>query len=86
MTTDQIDFDIEKLSKYLQVQVADFKPIESIEKFSVGQSNPTYRFDTADGTFVLRRQPFGKLLKSAHQVDREFRVMSSLPPPRGVAL
>lgn len=79
MTTDQIDFDIEKLSKYLQVQVADFKPIESIEKFSVGQSNPTYRFDTADGTFVLRRQPFGKLLKSAHQVDREFRVMSSLP-------
>ena len=73
------DFSVDALSNYLVAAVEGFKPITDIEKFSVGQSNPTYRFTTDDGAFVLRRQPFGKLLKSAHQVDREFRVMSSLP-------
>ncbi len=78
MTTESIDFDLARLSHYLQEQVPGFKAIDAIEKFSVGQSNPTYRLETADGSYVLRRQPFGKLLKSAHQVDREFRVMDSL--------
>ena len=79
MTETTVDFSISALSHYLESHVAEFKPITAIEKFSVGQSNPTYRFNTSAGVYVLRRQPFGELLKSAHQVDREFRVMSSLP-------
>ncbi|MDX1380981.1 MAG: phosphotransferase family protein, partial [Xanthomonadales bacterium] len=56
-----------------------------------GQSNPTYRLDAASGRYVLRRQPPGNLLKSAHAVDREYRVMRALagtgvPVPRVLAL
>ena len=40
-------------------------------KFSGGQSNPTFKVSAASGDYVLRRQPLGKLLKSAHAVDRE---------------
>jgi aminoglycoside phosphotransferase (APT) family kinase protein len=47
-------------------------------KFSGGQSNPTYRLDTPSGRFVLRRKPPGVLLKSAHAVDREYRVQKAL--------
>lgn len=48
------------------------------EKFSGGQSNPTYRLITSAGRFVLRRKPPGVLLKSAHAVEREFRVQRAL--------
>ncbi|MCO6381552.1 phosphotransferase family protein [Oceanicola sp. 502str15] len=48
------------------------------EKFATGQSNPTFRLTTPQGSLVLRRKPPGKLLKSAHAVDREFRVQSAL--------
>ena len=56
-------------------------------KFSGGQSNPTFKVSAASGDYVLRRQPLGKLLKSAHAVDREFRVIQALadtavPVPR----
>jgi aminoglycoside phosphotransferase (APT) family kinase protein len=55
--------------------------IEAIEQFKGGQSNPTYRLSAAGGrNFVLRRKPPGKLLPSAHAVDREFRVISALYP------
>ena len=47
-------------------------------KFDVGQSNPTYRLDSSSGAYVLRRKPPGVLLKSAHAVDREFRVQRAL--------
>ena len=47
-------------------------------KFADGQSNPTFKIEAASGTYVLRRKPPGVLLKSAHAVDREFRVMSAL--------
>src|SRR5690242_14371481 len=51
----------------------------SIEQFKGGQSNPTYRLTASDGTrYVLRRKPPGKLLPSAHAVDREFRVIKAL--------
>src|SRR6202165_688392 len=43
-----------------------------------GQSNPTYRLDTPGRSYVMRRRPFGKLLPSAHAVDREFRVIAAL--------
>jgi aminoglycoside phosphotransferase (APT) family kinase protein len=51
-----------------------------LAKFKGGQSNPTYRVDTATKTYVLRRQPFGKLLPSAHAVDREYRLIAGLHP------
>ncbi|MGB3556339.1 MAG: phosphotransferase family protein [Jannaschia sp.] len=49
-----------------------------VHKFEIGQSNPTYRLDTDAGAYVLRRKPGGVLLKSAHAVEREFRVQSAL--------
>lgn len=52
----------------------------SLSKFPGGQSNPTYRVETANGTYVLRRKPFGPLLPSAHAVDREYRLISALHP------
>lgn len=52
--------------------------VHSVEKFGDGQSNPTYKLTCARGTFVLRIKPAGKLLKSAHQVAREYRVMAAL--------
>jgi len=53
--------------------------IALVEQFKGGQSNPTYRLSAADGRkYVLRRKPPGKLLPSAHAVDREFKVISAL--------
>ncbi len=49
-----------------------------MEKFAGGQSNPTYLLTAASGRYVLRRKPPGQLLKSAHAVDREFRVLRAL--------
>jgi aminoglycoside phosphotransferase (APT) family kinase protein len=66
--------------------------IREIEQFKGGQSNPTYRLTAPDGKrYALRRKPPGKLLPSAHAVDREFRVISALhktgfPVARPVAL
>ncbi|MCU7555810.1 phosphotransferase family protein [Alteromonas sp. ASW11-19] len=52
--------------------------VKETSKFSGGQSNPTFLLTTSAGNYVLRKQPPGKLLKSAHAVDREFRVMQAL--------
>src|SRR3954468_24761723 len=55
--------------------------IATVEQFKGGQSNPTYRLSASDGRkFVLRRKPPGKLLPSAHAVDREYRVIAALHP------
>src|SRR6266404_7779762 len=63
------------LEKYLGFRIAQ------VEQFKGGQSNPTYRLTAADGRkFVMRRKPPGKLLPSAHAVDREFKVISALHP------
>ncbi|MEM0923602.1 MAG: phosphotransferase family protein, partial [Pseudomonadota bacterium] len=83
----QPDVTIETLAPYLAEQVPQIGQLKQIEKFGTGQSNPTYRLDCAEGRFVLRTQPKGELLKSAHAVDREFRVMRALaatdvPVPR----
>jgi len=54
-------------------------PIALVEQFKGGQSNPTYRLTAKDGRkFVLRRKPPGKLLPSAHAVEREYRVIEAL--------
>lgn len=66
------------LAAYLQAQVPGFRGPLTATKFKGGQSNPTYRIDAASGVYVLRRKPPGKLLASAHAVDREFRVLQAL--------
>jgi aminoglycoside phosphotransferase (APT) family kinase protein len=75
------------LGSYLAAHVEGFSGLQSIEKFGTGQSNPTYLIKARSGRYVLRAKPPGPLLKSAHQVDREFRVMQALagsgvPVPR----
>ena len=70
--------DTQKLSAYLENHVEGFQGPITVEKFSGGQSNPTFRVDAGSGQYVLRRQPPGKLLKSAHAVDREYRVIAAL--------
>jgi aminoglycoside phosphotransferase (APT) family kinase protein len=66
------------LAPYLEAEIPGFCGLASIEKFKSGQSNPTYLLTAASGRYVLRAKPPGQLLKSAHQVDREFRVMKAL--------
>jgi aminoglycoside phosphotransferase (APT) family kinase protein len=68
----------EKLTTYLAQHLDGFEHIISIEKFAGGQSNPTYKLMTNNGDYVLRKQPNGTLLKSAHAVDREYKVLSAL--------
>jgi aminoglycoside phosphotransferase (APT) family kinase protein len=67
-----------RLLQYLENNVAGLKGPAQMEKFAGGQSNPTYKLTAASGHYVLRRQPPGKLLKSAHAVDREYRVLDAL--------
>lgn len=83
--------DEKKLAGYLETQIEGFKGPLTAEKFSGGQSNPTYMIKAASGNYVLRRKPPGQLLKSAHAVDREYRVISALantdvPVPRALHL
>jgi len=67
-----------KVEAYLSAEVEGFQgPIEAAKTPS-GQSNPTYILTTPGGKYVLRSKPAGKLLKSAHAVDREFRVLKAL--------
>jgi aminoglycoside phosphotransferase (APT) family kinase protein len=81
------ELDVAVLQPYLEAAVEGFRGPLDVTKFSGGQSNPTFRIAAASGDYVLRRQPPGKLLKSAHAVDREYRVMAALaatgvPVPR----
>jgi aminoglycoside phosphotransferase (APT) family kinase protein len=78
MSQSAFDIDEAKLATYLESHVDGFQGPLSAEKFAGGQSNPTYRVSAASGNYVLRRKPPGELLKSAHAVDREFKVISSL--------
>ena len=71
-------FDTEKLNSYLEDHAAGFRGLAKAEKFPGGQSNPTWLLSAASGRYVLRSKPPGQLLKSAHAVDREFRVISAL--------
>jgi aminoglycoside phosphotransferase (APT) family kinase protein len=68
----------EDLEKYLKSEVKNFEDIISLEEFIGGQSNPTYLIKTISESYVLRRKPPGKLLKSAHAVDREYKVIAAL--------
>ena len=70
--------DIESLTRYLSQRIEGFEGPVEVTKFDTGQSNPTYRLSLPGRDLVLRRKPPGQLLKSAHAVDREFRVQSAL--------
>lgn len=84
-------FDQAALERYLTTHVRGFEGPLQVQQFEGGQSNPTFRLQAAGRYYVLRKQPPGDLLPSAHQVDREFRVMkaledSSVPVPKMLAL
>lgn len=67
-----------RLVEYLAEHIVDFSGPLTATKFAGGQSNPTFKLQTPGRDYVLRRQPPGKLLKSAHAVDREFQVLTAL--------
>lgn len=84
-------FDEAALTRYLEANVEGFEGPLEVEQFEGGQSNPTFRLKAGGRHYVMRKQPPGKLLPSAHQVDREYRVMKALqdtdvPVPRMYAL
>ena len=84
-------FDVARLEAFLYGSVAGFAGPVTVKQFEAGQSNLTYLVTTPGRTYVLRRKPPGKLLKSAHAVDREFRVMRALgstgfPVPEALVL
>lgn len=71
-------FDEQSLARYLREHVEGFEGSLTVRQFKGGQSNPTYHLSAGGREYVLRRKPPGKLLKSAHAVDREYRVISAL--------
>ena len=70
--------DLAALRAYFEQVLPELGFVHGAEKFGDGQSNPTYLLQTETGEYVLRRQPPGELLKSAHAVDREYRVIEAL--------
>ncbi|MEO1291382.1 MAG: phosphotransferase family protein [Pseudomonadota bacterium] len=70
--------DVAAVERYLTAHLPDFSGPLSAQKLPGGQSNPTFKLDSPSGAYVLRRKPPGQLLKSAHAVDREYRVMKAL--------
>lgn len=70
--------DTAAVEAWMTAQVPGFRGPIQAEKFATGQSNPTFKLSAPSGAYVLRRKPLGQLLKSAHAVDREFRVQRAL--------
>ena len=75
---------------YMRAQGLSDRADVRVTALSGGQSNPTFIVDDGERRFVLRKQPAGQLLASAHAIDREYRVMSALqgsevPVPRMLA-
>ena len=88
---EQHRFDPATLERYMREHVAGFTGSLTVRQFRGGQSNPTYYITAGGKEYVLRRKPPGKLLPSAHAVDREYRVITALgktgfPVPRTHAL
>src|SRR4249919_2127058 len=71
-------FDTERLDAYMRAHVAGFAGPLAVAQFKGGQSNPTFMLSTPGARYVLRRKPPGKLLPSAHAVDREYKVITAL--------
>jgi aminoglycoside phosphotransferase (APT) family kinase protein len=84
-------FDVRALEAWMRGNVDGFSGALAVEQFKGGQSNPTFRLTAGGRRYVMRRKPAGKLLPSAHAVDREYRVMTALagspvPVPRTFGL
>jgi len=71
-------FDEAALARWMTANVEDYAGPLTVEQFNGGQSNPTYKLVTARRTYVMRRKPPGILVKGAHAVDREARVLTAL--------
>src|SRR4029450_539114 len=71
-------FDVGALARYMRDHVEGFSGSVDVRQFRGGQSNPTYYLAAGGREYVLRRKPPGKLLPSAHAVDREYRVITAL--------
>jgi len=71
-------FDLDKLGALLRSHVAGFDKDFVVEQFRGGQSNPTFLVRSNDQRCVVRRKPAGQLLRSAHAIDREYRVLKAL--------
>ncbi len=71
-------FDAARLADWMHAKVDGFSGQLTVEQFKGGQSNPTFRLSAGGKNYVMRRKPPGKLLPSAHAVDREFRIISAL--------
>jgi aminoglycoside phosphotransferase (APT) family kinase protein len=74
----QHSFDTQKLAAWMQAHIEGFEGPVEVRQFSGGQSNPTFLVQSAGRRYVLRRKPPGKLLPSAHAVEREYRVIRAL--------
>ncbi len=77
---EQHRFNVKRLENYLAERMHAFTPPLTVQQFKGGQSNPTYQLITPAQKYVLRRKPPGKLLPSAHAIDREYRIISALYP------
>ena len=89
--SEKLAFNLEDLNIYLEKKDINIGNILNYEQFKGGQSNPTYLLTSENNKYVLRRKPPGKLLKSAHAVDREYKVLTSLqntevPTPKTIHL
>ncbi len=73
-------FDEAALTRWMEANVEGFAGPLSVNQFKGGQSNPTFQLVTPNKKYVMRKKPGGKLLPSAHAVDREYRVLSALYP------
>ena len=68
-------FDEASLERYLRANMRGFRGPLTVRQFVVGQSNPTFLLLTPGGRYVMRKKPSGTLLQSAHQVEREYRII-----------
>ena len=75
---ERLKIDSANLQSWIDEYVPNAGKIKAIEQFKGGQSNPTYKIITESKNLVLRRKPPGKLLPSAHAVDREYKVITAL--------
>jgi len=75
-----LDFDADALGSFLAAHLGPDRGIFRLERIAGGQSNPTCFLDWGDRRLVLRKQPTGPILKGAHAIDREYRVLVALHP------
>jgi aminoglycoside phosphotransferase (APT) family kinase protein len=75
-----LEIDVNSLESYFKENIDDFSGSVTVTQFKGGQSNPTYKVETDNKAWVVRRKPPGTLITSAHAVDREYRILSALHP------